>query len=722
MVKISDFLNTETRVALQEGTVVQDTTKQLNSQSTQAEGQYVDSALREMSQAQSIARQENQQAIQLKAQEKFQLNNIFNNLQEVQLKTVSVLGAINETNRKQQEATMAASYVGAEHAKMVLDLKKGYQEALSSANPDGSDLFERVQTLVNDRVAQAEAKAPNPLAVADIKKIGQQLTMSLLGTAIDGEDKLRTNYTLGNVQTTLNIYKDNLRADPNNTDAYEYLKATKSILENSKLNPLIVDEAMRNSAVELLSAQIDGHVGALEFEKAYSLVENKDFQSLVSDNQQQQLKQNIFTAEKTYLKEAHETNFKAQTFQKLQQNEITDFASPKEKEVAGELALQAFQELSSAFSSKQINEDTYLTGMMNYVKKTNRFIPPAFTKAVGDTIQHGTNPELVAQTANAVIAASRDSETNMLYGQLSTRVKAEAGLVARYMQTMSPAEAVKKARFMVNEFDDASVENNVKEGEKELAKLTDQNIFTKFQTFDDDRGNREYAADVRRVTREYLRTNVPYTEAFELAQKDVNSKYMSSKLNKNTLMSNGEKYGEATTKDAVEKYYRSDKELELFTNVAKMVVKNATSKNETVDWNNRRIVRKLPNGLVEYEPFVITAVPNKTELEHNKGMPKTFQIINPEKPWENALEFQVDDRQLRKTILDQEQRKENDVNNYINIREQWVKTSNLKTANQKTPPLLSATVGEVQKQSPETVKEKFSKLQKFGKPKKPEGK
>jgi len=655
MVKISDFLSTEQRTALQDNIGVQETAKQLNAQSTQAEGQYVDAALQKMAQAQSIARQENIQAIQLKAQEQYQLNNIFSNMQEVGLKTTGVLAAIDETNRRQQENTIASSWVGAKTAELTLGIKQGYKDILSQANPDGSDLFEKVQSFVNTKLAEAEKSAPNGAAIADFKKVGMSMFTQTLGSAIEDADKLRTNYTLNNIQKTINIKADDLRANPKDPTAYEYLQSIGATLKNSKISPLIADEAVKNAAEQLLAAQTDGYVASHEFAGAYDTINGGAFSSVLSDTKKQKMMESVFTAEVEYRKRLKEDVFKAEVATKVFNNQISEFASSKEKEVAGEIALGTFQTLVAGLESRQIDANGFVSGILNYAQQTNRFIPDNLSKAVGDTVMYGQNPETVAYTSRAITQSGKQADTNSLFKSLSSQAKAEAALITGYLNTMPPEEAIKKARFLTREYDEKMAAANVQDGIKQLNNLTDYNIYTDFQLFDDDRGQAQYATEVRAKVRDYLAVNVPYKEALDLAKSDVNAHYVSSSINKNTVMSDKTKYGTATVRYGVEQFYKTTEELSAFRNLFLNKVVDTIGTAGTVDIDNQNIIMTLADGSKQYTPFIVEPVPMQTEYEAQfPNMPKTFRIVNPEKPYEDPIAIlKVDDAALKDKSIQQ---------------------------------------------------------------------
>jgi len=447
MVKISDFLSTEQNVAIQNNAYAQETQKQLADDGLQAEGQYVNNQLQEASQEKAQLKSKAMQANQLKAQEKYQLNNIFGNLQEVQLKTINTLAAIDEQNRKQQEAALASASVLETGVNYGLQAKKTLNDIIANSASDGSDVLSSFQDWHNNFFVEAEKKAPNSKAIAALKNMNAQNLAEFGGKAIDAADKLRTNHAVNLVNASVESSLQELRENPESNNITGVMGSAKAIFDSQNINPLVVDDIMKQIGANVVSAQVDGLVGKMDFAGAKSLLSSDGITNILSPEQISKQYRNVISAQKESVEQIHVQTLTSDAMVKYQNNNLSEYdAKLLPKEVQKQIGLSVVSNLQDILAGDEDRsiKATRITSTL----KSNSYQPPEVFEYMSSVLRSGTDQEKVL-VANSLDMVFDDKETKHIIEKVNKDLFIESQLIAQNSRYMKDTDAVVQAQNLL---------------------------------------------------------------------------------------------------------------------------------------------------------------------------------------------------------------------------------------------------------------------------------
>lgn len=446
MVKISDFLNTEQRVAVQNNSYGQEAVKQLADAGLQAEGQYVNNKLQEASREKANARSQAMQAAQIKANEKYQLQNIYGNLQEVQLKTVQTLAAIDEANRQQQEKAMASTYVLNTEVDYALKAKQKMKEIVNSSKPDGSDIMEQFNNWHNEYNIEAEKNAPNAQAIASLKNLNANNMIKFGGYAIDAAESKRTQYVVDGINSVINTKVDEAKMSPDSFDPTAEMQGIKAILESSKIDPTTVDKVLTNAASNFYASQIDGFVNNLEFNKAKDLLITDGAKNLLSPEQRAKQFDNITKANIEYYKEAFKQQEVSEALIKFDEGNLSPAEGEKLSSQAKDSLADAITDRMNSILSADADRSAKATELTRLLK-SNAYLPPNVYTDINSKLQVGSYEERVL-LSNSINQVFKDKDAKHLVDGINKELFAEALIVANYSRTLKDEDAVTTAQAL----------------------------------------------------------------------------------------------------------------------------------------------------------------------------------------------------------------------------------------------------------------------------------
>lgn len=473
MAKISDFLNTEQRVAIQNNSYGQEAVAQLASQSTQAEGAYVNNQLQEASREKANARTQAMQAAQIKASEKYQLQNIYGNLQEVQLKTIQTLSAIDEANRQQQEKSMASSYVLDVEVDYTLKAKQKMKEIVNNSKQDGSDIMEQFNNWHNEYSIEAEKNAPNALAIASLKNLNANNMVKFGGIAIDEADNKRTNYIIGKQNSVINKKADEAMSDPKSFNTSAELKAIDINLEASGISPEERQKVLRNAASIIYSNHIDGYiVKELDFASAKNLLMTEDAQLLLTPEQRAKQFDHITKAQIEYYKQSFKQQEVSEALIKFEEGNLSPVEGEKLSSQAKDMLANAITDRMNNILSADVDRSAKATELTRLLK-SNAYLPPNVYTDINSKLRVGSYEERVL-LSNSINQVFKDKDAKHLVDGINKELFAEALIVANYSRTLKDEDAVTTAQALTRAEDKKGL--NLEQFNKELVEITASDI------------------------------------------------------------------------------------------------------------------------------------------------------------------------------------------------------------------------------------------------------
>jgi hypothetical protein len=537
MAKISDFLNTEQRVAIQNNSYGQEAVKQLADQSTQAEGAYVNNQLQQASREKANARTQAMQAAQIKASEKYQLQNIYGNLQEVQLKTIQTLSAIDEANRQQQEKSMASTYLLNTEVDYALKAKQKMKEIVNNSKPDGSDIMEQFNNWHNEYNIEAEKNAPNALAISSLKNLNAKNMIEFGGMAIDAADNKRTQYVINGINSVINTKVDEASMSPDSFNPTAEMQSIRAILETSNINPSVIDKVLANAASNFYASQIDGFVNNLEFDKAKGLLITDGAKELLSPEQRAKQFDNIT---KTHI-EYYKTSFKQQEVSealiKFDEGNLSPAEGSKLSSEAKDMLANAITDRMNNILSADVDRSAKATELTRLLK-SNAYLPPNVYTDINSKLQVGSTQERVI-LSNVIQQVFKDKEAKHLVDQIDKELFAEAMVISNYSRTLKDEDAITTTQALTRA---PSVVKDLKPISDELLNLTANDIASDagiisetYGTFFDPDIDVDFAPDLVReyndmATLAYKKTG-DIKKAKEIASTYVSGLFSTSEIN-----------------------------------------------------------------------------------------------------------------------------------------------------------------------------------------------
>lgn len=664
MVKVSDFLNTEQVVAIQKTAYADTATINNAGQTLQNESQLVNQAINDAANEKARMKSLSMQNAQVQAQAKLQLNNIYGGLEEINLKTVGTLAAIDEQNRRQKEEALAQSYLLSETTKFQVEAQQAYKQIKASAQKDGEDLLPKVQDWVNTKLADMEQRAPNAVAISSLKSFGAKALVQYGGQAVEDADNMRTNYALDLNNEALNSARQLLISNPLDSDATSIVRGLTDNLKEFGIDPEVIRKQENAYAASIVDAQVEGFVNQGEFNTVAQMLKSDFVNKTLTPGQIDGLKKSAYSAEVEFNKAiANQTKTATIEAAFFGQNSITKNTDSKTKQIAGELFADKLNQLHARFTPEQANG--YLTAVTQLFKDTNRFVPDEAINNIEDVLSNNSNGALVATLAQAVTLMGKDGDTNAAFSQISKQSKAEAFLISKFINTMSPEEAIKAARFRTREFDKELVAQNLKEANKELSMEDNKSIFTKLFIFDTDRGQDQVAAEFRSSVLEYVNSGLQYQEASKLVLNEMQNSYIKSEFNENTILSNGDSYGTDSVRHGIEHYLPSETEQNVLRTVMMDKVNRvAGNQNWKVDLEKNQFISSNGN-VTETRPFILQPIEYKTDYLYNQSGVLAFELVNPERPYESFGEVYLDTKDITKSAAIKAANEEEGLFNHI---------------------------------------------------------
>jgi hypothetical protein len=197
---------------------------------------------------------------------------------------------------------------------------------------------------------------------------------------------------------------------------------------------------MKQIGANVVSAQVDGLVGKMDFAGAKSLLSSDGITNILSPEQISKQYRNVISAQKESVEQIHVQTLTSDAMVKYQNNNLSEYdAKLLPKEVQKQFGLSVVSNLQDILAGDEDRsiKATRITSTL----KSNSYQPPEVFEYINDTLRSGTSQEKVL-LANSLDMVFDDNETKHLVENVNKPLFIESQLIAQHSRYMKDEDAV----------------------------------------------------------------------------------------------------------------------------------------------------------------------------------------------------------------------------------------------------------------------------------------
>lgn len=369
---------------------------------------------------------------------------------QILLQGINSVAAIDEAKRKEEEDTVAKTFLLNTTNQMTTDYMKFLDQANSTMNPDGSGYHTTIQDYLNNQIEQYTNAAPNEKAKLEFYTKASEFKVKAIQNALNVESDARKNYRIGLVETSANNVINQTYLNPNNADGYmSSLDGIKTVLKQNGFNEAQSSEFIKAKTEDLRTAQIKGLLNKGEGLQAESLLSTDAFTSTLAPNRFDSLQREVLTNNRDQLIAQQKQANLAQASEAFAKGFLPK-GSPDFNKAADFNANEVLFNQLPARPAFSVNDVSTTAGLISsYFTTHNSGIGEQTGNKLSGVINVSDNPFEVVGYALGLnsLVKSTDRNTNKVIDGLDKETVTLAGRISTLVNTGTPSQtAVALAR------------------------------------------------------------------------------------------------------------------------------------------------------------------------------------------------------------------------------------------------------------------------------------